>query len=115
MDRNENKPLSIFDGVLSCISRDYCCYHVLPWSETDGIEKVFKVLEHSAIEYKEKHGEIPVLFIDGIDILVKHNKRLVATLVQHTNKLMNNKALKLVLVSSKDTIMPFVKDIFAMT
>ena len=99
---------SVLDEVLSCISKDYCCYHILPWNKTDGIEKVLKVLEHSAIEYKEKHGEIPVLFIDGIDKLVKHDEELLATLVRYTNELMNNKTIKIVLVSSENTIVPYI-------
>ena len=80
----------ILGGVLSRI------FPKATMNPTDGVLKFLKVLEHAAKAYKKNHGKIPVLFIDSIDMLVKHDERLFATLVEHAKKLKDNKILKLV-------------------
>ena len=87
--------------LLSCIFR---CYHLLPTDQTAGLVEVLHVLEHAANKYTQEHGEIPVLFIDGIEKLLKHNEKLCKALVL----MISNRSLKLVLVSNDSTFVNFV-------
>ena len=52
------------------------------------------------------HGEAPVLFIDGADLLAKHDKELFVHLVAHAKCAANANILTIMFVSSKGSILP---------
>jgi len=56
-----------------------------------------------------KYGKVPVVFIDGIDLLVNRNSVLCEVLITLAKVLTNAETPKLVLVSSEGTIMPFLE------
>ena len=72
------------DLFLGYISQAYCHYYILPENRIDGIQNVLEVLSKAAIYYQSKHNRIPVLFIDGVDILAKHDKKLCEALITLT-------------------------------
>ena len=98
------EPTTFLDLALSYISESYCHYHVLPKCQLDGIDYAIGVLENAAMRYTKKYGEVPVLFIDGVDILAKRNTKLCHTLLTRAKILANGNKLKVVLVSSEGTI-----------
>ena len=66
----------VFDLFLGYISQAYHHYHTLPNDQIAAIEMVFKVLEESPGVYARKYKQIPVLFINGVDILAKYTPKL---------------------------------------
>ena len=71
-----------------------------------GLAIIIRVLSQVANQYKMKYGKVPVC-INGVDLLAKRNSVLCEALITLTKVLANAETLKLVLVSSKSTIMPF--------
>ena len=70
-------PTAVLDLALSCVSSAYCHYHVLPECQPDGFDQANTVLENSAAKYTKKYIKVPVLFINGVDILAKRNEKCV--------------------------------------
>ena len=106
-------PTTVLDLALSYVSGAYCHYHVLPEYQPGGFAQVIDVLENSAAEYSKKYGKVPVLFIDGVDILAKHDEELFCALITRAKILANCKKLKIVLISSEGTVMPLLKQLSA--
>ena len=102
-----------FDVLLGYISNSYRHHHSLPNDQVAAIGKVFEILEESAGVYAKKYQQIPVLFIDGVDILAKHTPKLCEVLITLAKIMANNNKLKVVLVSSEGTIMPHLKRLSA--
>lgn len=73
------------------------------------VKVVFDAVEKEASHYKRKYGQIPTLFIDGVDLLAKDDKNLCCRLVMLVKILANNKELKDVLVSSEGAVMPLLE------
>ena len=107
------KPTIFLDLVLNYISESYCHYHVLPKCQLDGIDYTIGVLENAAMRYTKKYGEVPVLFVDGVDILTKRDAKLCHTLLTRVKILANGNKLKVVLVSSEGTIISLLKKLSA--
>ena len=64
-------------------------------------------------KYDTSRGKIPV-FLDGVDVLAKHDDpNLLTTLVTLAKVLANNNELKIVLISSKGTVMSLLEDLSA--
>ena len=106
-------PTGIFDLFLGYISQVYCHYHILPENQIAAIQRVFEVLQRSAGVYTKKYQHMPVVFIDGVDILAKHTPKLCEALITLAKILANNNILRVVLVSSEGTIMPYLMGLSA--
>ena len=85
-------------------------YYILPPSQLAGLDRV---LEEAAIRYKKELGEVPVLFLDGID-LAKYDKQLCTHLITHTKIMANEGTLRIVLITNKGMIMPLLEVLSAM-
>ena len=72
----------------------------------DQLDTIFQVLKRDACKYKMTHGEAPVLFIDGADLLAKHDKELFVHLVARAKCAANTNILTIMFVSSKGSILP---------
>ena len=105
----KTSPTNFMDLMLGYISKNYTHFHVLPEDQLAGIKVVFDAVEKEASRYKRKYGQIPTLFIDGVDLLAKDDKKLCCRLITLAKILANNKKLKVVLVSSEGTIMPLLE------
>ena len=66
---------------------------VSPVRQTRHAAKVLNTLEEACIKYVEDHGVVPVLFIDGTDLIAKHNKRLFSSLITHAKVMANMNTL----------------------
>lgn len=88
--------------------------YVLPELQLVGLDVVLNSLEEAAIHYQEEFGQVPVLFLDGVDLLAKHNKELCCRLITHAKVMANKGTLRTVLVSSEGTIMPLLEILSAM-
>ena len=95
------RPTSIFDLLLACISDNYACYHQLPRSVYGSLSLIMKTLGTAAQRYKQKHGRIPVLFIDGVDLLAEE-KDLLISIIRHAKFLANHNKIIIVFVTSKE-------------
>ena len=74
----KTKPTNVFDLILGHLSDRYVHYLSLstaPDSSVTNAAKVLNTLEEACTKYVEKHGVVPVLFLDGTDLIVKHNER----------------------------------------
>jgi len=94
---------------LGYISDRYAHYHTLSDDQVQAFGEVMSVLKTSASWYKADFGKVPVLIIDGVDILAKKYKEICCQLVSYAKVLANDDELKLVLVSSEGTILPLIK------
>ena len=101
-------PSTVLDLALSCFSSAYCHYHVLPKCQLDGFDQVNTVLENSAAKHTKKYRKVQVLFINGVDTLAKCNEKMCCALITWAKVLANSNKLKIVLVSSKGTVMPLL-------
>ena len=104
-------PTTMFDLIYGFIYEKYTHYFVLPESQLLGIDMVIRVLEKAATKYTaEHHGKVPVLFLDGVDLLARHDKKLCDQLITLSKIMANNNTLKIVLVSSEGYIIPILKE-----
>ena len=107
----KTSPTTFIDLALSYVSPSYCHYHQLPESQVAGLDMVLKVLSDVAKLYTRKSGKVPLLCIDGVDLLAKRDEKLCSVLISLAKLMANTNILKVVLVSSEGTIMPFRKTI----
>lgn len=106
-------PSTVFDFILAQVSERYMHYHVLPKSQLAGVDMILSVLEKMCVKYKMQNGTVPVLFLDGMDLVaIKHDPILCKHIVTHAK--LNMKVLKIVIISSDGTIMPLLGDLSAM-
>ena len=94
----------LFDKFIESKKSTY--YH-LPNDLSDGIEFVLDTLAERAEKFQKKPGGyVPVLFIDGVDMLAKWHKHAFIQLVDAAKRLANSGKLRIVLVSSEGNVMP---------
>ena len=102
-------PSGIIDLILGHISDSYKLYHEIPEDKDRSLATIMNILQVAAEKFYAKHGKMPFLFIDGIDILAKKNEELVTCLLSHAKYLSNHDILKVVLISSKGSVMPLIE------
>jgi len=83
-------PATVLDLLLRYICECYTHYYVLPELQLVGLDVVLNSLEEAAIHYQEEFGQVAVLFLDGVDLLAKHDKELCCCLIMYA-KVMANK------------------------
>ena len=102
-------PTGVVDLVLAYISEGYRHYYQLPHDNIKAIEFILSNLEKRAVKYKKHYGHIPCLFIDGIDLLAKHDSCAFVTLVELAKVYANRNSLRIIFVSSEGQIIPLMK------
>lgn len=107
-------PSTALDLLLGYINKRYTHYYVLPASQHASLDMVLDTLKDAAIQYQQNHGKVPVLFLDGVDLLAKYDKELCCRLITHAKVLANEGILRIVLVSSEGNIMPLLEVLSAM-
>ena len=106
-------PSTVLDLTLGHLFRSYRHYYMLPKDHVSGLDMIYGVLVNDAQLYTAKYGKIPVLCIqciDGVDLLARRNSEMYDALITLVKVLANSKKLKLVLVSSKGAIMPYLEN-----
>ena len=98
-------PPNIFDLFLGYFSSDYFMYYRLSDDQEVALDSILEVLGRAAKMFKSVHGKMPTLFIDGADILAKHEGHTFTHLVGHAKRLANAGILKIVFVSSEGSIL----------
>ena len=74
--------------------------------DEDALALVLPVIAKGGEKYRILHGRVPVLFIDGIDILAKQrDNKLYLHLVDWAKKCVNEDSLRIVLVCSDSHIL----------
>ena len=71
---------------------------------------VLNTLQAAAVKYYQRHGRVPVLFLDGADVLAKHDPPLFNRLLVHTKVLANAKDLSIIFVSSEGLVLSLLED-----
>eukprot|EP00731_Ephydatia_muelleri_P000120 Em0001g120a len=95
-----------WDAVVSRLFGTFQTYVTLPSSDQDALALVLPIIAEGAKAYKTKSKYIPVLFIDGVDILAKQkNNRLYVNLVDWAKKCANEDSLRIVLVCSDSHVL----------
>ena len=108
----KTKPTNVFDIMIGQLSNKYVHYLRLPnSSEIDKTAKVLHTLEEACLQYKQKYGVVPVLFLDATDLIAKCNKQLLISLITHAKFMANMNTLSIVFVSSEGSIMPLLKSV----
>ena len=103
------EPTSLIDVILSYLTDRYRHYHTLPDDRVEATSFVLGILAEQAIKFQKKHGYVPCLFIDGIDLLAKHNRPAFISLVENAKVFANRGDLRIVFVSSEGEIVPLMK------
>ena len=106
----KSSPSTVFNLLLGYISKSYYHYYVLPESQVASLDMVLEVLSNTAKLYTNKYGRIPVLFIDGIDLLATREPKLCEAMIILAKLLANANQLKIILVSNEGTIMSFLEN-----
>ena len=70
--------------LLEYVSKNYVHYHPLPQDTLKGVGLVMDTLKVAAVEYKEQTGRVPVLFLDGADLLAKRDEAVFVGLLVRT-------------------------------
>ena len=90
----KTEPTSAFDLILSYISPSYCHFNQLTGNQVSSLDKVIGVLSKVVKKYIDKFGKIPVLCIDGVDLVAKKNEQLCSTLVALAKLMVNTNRIK---------------------
>ena len=106
-------PKSVLDIMLGYLLSRYQYYHVLPDEQLPWLDMVLQVLTCTASSYMRAYGKIPMLFIDGVNLLVKRDQDLCGALIALAKILANGDKIKLVFVSSEGTVIPFLQQLSA--
>ena len=84
-------------------------YHVLPKSQKGAIGYVLDKVAKESVTFKEEHGFVPCLFIDGVDLLAKEDQAAFIALIDRAKHLSNSNTSRIVLVSSEGMVMPLFR------
>ena len=106
-------PITFLDLILGYVSQKYTHYYELPECQLSGIKMVLNILNETAKRYIREKKKISVLFLDGVDVLAKHDPNLFTTLITLAKVLANNNELKIVFISSEGTVMSLLEDLSA--
>ena len=91
-------PTNFWDLILGYISDRYIHYYKLKDDiQLCQLDTVFKALRLAAHQYTTRYGKVPVLFIDGADLLTKFDKEFTSHLISHAKVLANSDLLRIVL------------------
>ena len=105
----KTEPSGIIDLALGYLSSNYKSYHELSDDNEKRLSVIMDVLKEASKMFKAKYKKMPVLFIDGINVLAKKDKELVTSLLTHAKYLANQDLLKVVLISSEGSVMPIIR------
>ena len=100
---------NVIDLFLAYLRDSFVVFHKLPESPRQGIKYVISTVENAAVRFQKKHGKMPVLFLDGIDLVVKYDEKLFGALVTQAKGLSNRGTLRVVFVSSDGSVIPLLQ------
>lgn len=107
-------PSNVIDLVLGYFSASYFMYYRLSnETQEESMDIIFETLEAAATKFISVKGATPTLFIDGSDLLAKHERKLFEHLVSHAKRIANDGVLCVVLVSSEGSILPLIQELSA--
>ena len=109
----KTSPNTMLDLILSDVCKGYRQYHVLPDDQYAGFALVEETLSVAATVYTKEYNRVPVMFIDGVDLLAKRYPELCVSLITVAKILANDSTIKIVLVSSEGSIMPLLEKMSA--
>ena len=95
--------------VLGRIFSSSLGYYPLPSDFIQSMVVVIHILAERAAVFKEKHGRSPCLFIDGVDVLARHNREAFMKLVDIAKLHANIGNLRIVFGCSEGHVMPLVR------
>ena len=108
-------PSNIFDILLGYYSSTYRMYWSLEDNQADAFDTIMGVLQQQASKYRSTTGRIPILFIDGADLLAKYDKNLFVRVLIQAKILANNGDLTIVFVSSEGAVAPVIQETSVVT
>ena len=77
-------------------------------NEITALAQVFAVIEEGGLLYKETKDKVPVLIIDGADIVAKNNKKLFDALLEWAKKCSNEDTVLVVMGSSDGHVLRYL-------
>lgn len=83
-------------------------FYSLPEDISKALTYVIETVAERAAIYKQRHGRVACIFIDGVDLLAKEYPKVFIQLVYHAKYFANKGTLLLVLVSSEGHIVPLM-------
>jgi len=104
------KPSNVFDLAIACLSDKYVRYVHLPESSVESTAIILQMIEEACKKYLQTHGVVPVLFIDGADLVAKQNPLLFSSLITQAKIMANRNILSIVFISSEGSVMPLLKN-----
>lgn len=105
----KTKPTNVFDLILGYLSDKYVHYLPLSHTMTASAAKMLQVLGKGCQKYVDQYHVVPVLFIDGADLLAKCDPLLFLSLIAKAKIMANVNLLSIVFISSEGSIMPLLQ------
>ena len=100
---------SIIEVVIAKIHPSWKRHLTLPQNdEITALAQVFSVIEEGGLLYKVTKEKVPVLIIDGADIVAKNNKKLFDGLLEWAKKCANEDSVLVVMGSSDGHVLRYV-------
>ena len=69
-------PSNIIDLILGYFSTTHTLYYFLLHEPEKAFNRIMNTLQNAGEKFRSTHGKTPILFIDGADLLAKHDKNL---------------------------------------
>lgn len=91
------------------IKRYSACYRLPKDLQHEAVSHVLDILAERGARFRKKHGFMPCLFIDGVDLLSKENPAAFGALVDKAKHLASNGSLRLVLVAGDGNALSLIE------
>ena len=103
-------PEGVLDYALSWLNPAYTppLYRLKGEPMTVKAGVLCRIIKDAAERYTKRYGDMPVLFLDGCDILAKRDASVVETLIQFAKTFADDRVMTIVLVSSDGSILPIL-------
>ena len=100
---------NIFEVVIATIIPAWKRHLTLPQNdEITALAQVFSIIEEGGLLYKKTYSKVPVLIIDGADIVAKNNRKLFDGLLEWAKKCANEDSVLVVMGSSDGHVLRYV-------
>ena len=100
---------NIIEVVIATLFPAWKRHLILPQNdEITALAQVFSIIEEGGLLYKKTYCKVPVLIIDGADIVAKNNRKLFDGLLEWAKKCANEDSVLVVMGSSDGHVLRYV-------
>ena len=104
------EPTGFFDLIMNPFGYKFYKHYEIPADDVAAVGFMLDILNQRAAKFEKKHGRKPCLFIDGADMIAKHQPDVFSKLVDVAKQHGSNWSLNVIFVSSKGNIISQLVD-----